>query len=58
LLLDPLAGYQSWDLIGEAVVSRLSPVIDILPMYRVFVISSPKNLSYEECFLLKETSGS
>lgn len=40
-----------------ALVIRVSPITGILFMYRAFVISSPKNLSYEKCLLLKETSG-
>lgn len=53
----PLQGIRAGILQG-AVVSRMSPVTGILPMYMGFVISSPKNLSYKECLLLKETSGS
>lgn len=56
-LLDPFAGCQSWDLPG-AVASRICPVSGILLMYMGFLMPPPNNLSWEECLLLKETSGS
>lgn len=55
--LAPLQGIRA-GILQEAAVSRVSPVTGILSTYRAFVISSPENLAYEKCLLLKETSGS